>query len=134
MAHRVGPGDWIATVDEDIRAVELCLASDRPAIKAATYHCQQAAEKLVKAVLVSLNIDFSKTHDIDSLIMRIPAGEPARGPLCVLGKFTAYATLYRYPGEASDVSDDPTLEEAASWLSEIQAVRMEVMRFLNLPG
>ncbi|WP_448207891.1 HEPN domain-containing protein [Azospirillum sp. sgz302134] len=132
MVRKIGPADWIETVDEDLRAVEACLNSPNPPVKAATYHCQQAAEKLVKAILVSLGADFPKTHDIDSLIIRVPRTESVRAHIEPLGRFTAFATLYRYPGESSDVSDDPTLDEVSSWLAEIVAVRAEVMRYLGL--
>jgi len=131
MAHRVGPEDWLKVVDGDLAVVRLCLNAAPPLVLHATYNCQQAAEKLVKAVLVSLGIDFPKTHDIDKLMQLVPVTVPIRDVLVPLARFTPYATAYRYPGEAADLSDDPTAEDIASWLAEIEAVRAAVEGYLR---
>ncbi|PWC78213.1 hypothetical protein TSH64_28755 [Azospirillum sp. TSH64] len=123
MGLRVGPEAWLATATVYLRAGRACLSVPDPIVTAATYHCQQAAEKLVKAVLVWLDLDVPRSHDIDLLVMRIPHDLPIRECLSPLGRFTAFATLYRYPGEAGDVSDEPTPEEVFGWLDEIEATR-----------
>ena len=56
---------------------------------------------------------------------------PVRGCLLPLGRFTAYATLYRYPGESGDVTDEPTAEEVSGWLDEIEAVRDSIGSFIS---
>lgn len=43
---------WVTSADVDLDAVRRCLA-DPPNVTVAAYHCQQAAEKLIKAVLVA---------------------------------------------------------------------------------
>ncbi|ALG69613.1 hypothetical protein VY88_12470 [Azospirillum thiophilum] len=131
MGLRVGADAWLATASVDLRAGRACLSVSEPIVAAATYHCQQAAEKLVKAVLVWLDRDVPRSHDIDSLVMRIPHDLPVRGCLLPLGRFTAYATLYRYPGESGDVTDEPTAEEVSGWLDEIEAVRDSIGSFIS---
>ncbi|CAO3420376.1 HEPN domain-containing protein [Azospirillum endophyticum] len=131
MGLRVGPAAWLATVSVDLRAGRACLSVPDPIVTAATYHCQQAAEKLVKAVLVWLGLDAPRSHDIDALIMRIPPDLPIRECLSPLGRFTAFATLYRYPGEAGDVSDEPTADEVLGWLDEIEALRDHISPTLS---
>lgn len=126
MGLRVGPDAWLETASVDLRAGRACLSVPDPVVTAATYHCQQAAEKLVKAVLVWLELDVPRSHDIDALVMRIPRDLPIRASLSTLGRFTAFATLYRYPGEAGDVSDEPSAEEVLGWLDEIEAVRASI--------
>ncbi|PWC33605.1 HEPN domain-containing protein [Azospirillum sp. TSO35-2] len=123
MGLRVGPEAWLTAASVDLRAGRACLSVPDPIVTAATYHCQQAAEKLVKAVLVWLDVDVPRSHDIDALVMRIPRGLPLREALLPLGRFTAYATLYRYPGEAGDVTDEPTAEDVSGWLGEIASLR-----------
>lgn len=132
-AVRVGPADWLTVVSQNLRAGHACLSVSEPVVTAAAYHCQQTAEKLVKAVLVSFGLDVPKTHDIDALLMRLPPGLALRPSLEPLARFTAFATLYRYPGESSDVSDEPTAEEVASWLADIESVRDHVIEFLRSP-
>lgn len=40
---------------------------DPPSLGNAAYHCQQAAEKLMKGLLVASGISFRKVHDLDEL-------------------------------------------------------------------
>lgn len=42
---------WLIVVDDDLRQVVNNLHGPLPSLAGAAYHCQQAAEKLVKAVL-----------------------------------------------------------------------------------
>ena len=53
--------------DRDIRSAEACLAGADPIPEAAAYHCQQAAEKLIKGLLVLARTPFRKTHDMEVL-------------------------------------------------------------------
>jgi hypothetical protein len=39
---------WLAIAREDVRVAQACLLLAPPALGVAAYHCQQAAEKLVK--------------------------------------------------------------------------------------
>lgn len=132
MELRVGPEAWLATASLDLRAGRACLSVPEPVVTAAAFHCQQAAEKLVKAVLVWLGRDVPRSHDIDSLIMRVPRELPIRDCLLPLGRFTAYATLYRYPGESGEVTDEPTGEEVSGWLEEIEAARDSIAAALSV--
>ena len=40
---------WLAKADEDLAAIRACLDAERPLLGIAAYHCQQAAEKLIKS-------------------------------------------------------------------------------------
>ena len=62
---RLRAGSTIAC--EDIRVARACVALNPPALGVAAYHCQQAAEKLAKGLLVAAGVPFRKTHDIDEL-------------------------------------------------------------------
>src|SRR5205807_2517939 len=59
---------WLVIVDEDVRVAIACLRMDDPAPGSAAYHCQQAAEKVVKGLLVVARITFTRTHDLDELV------------------------------------------------------------------
>ena len=60
-------GRWLTVAAADMRAVRLCLDADEPMFGIAAYHCQQAAEKVVKGMLVVAGIPFAKTHDMVKL-------------------------------------------------------------------
>jgi HEPN domain-containing protein len=58
---------WLAIAREDVRVARGCMSLNPPAYGVAAYHCQQAAEKLVKGLLVAASTPFRKTHDMDEL-------------------------------------------------------------------
>ena len=87
----------------------------------AAYHCQQAAEKLVKAVLVEANTAFPKTHDIAALVGLLPSGHRLKAKLHSLEKLTPYGVAYRYPAE--DDWDVPSTRTIEAWKDEIDAIR-----------
>ncbi|MGH7655247.1 MAG: HEPN domain-containing protein [Gemmatimonadaceae bacterium] len=70
------------------------------------FDAQQAAEKAIKAVLVSRMLEFPKTHGIDALLDLLASGAvtvPAE--IREAGILTAYATHARYPGGGEDVDE-----------------------------
>lgn len=85
----------------------------------AIYHCQQAAEKAIKALLVEHDLRFEKTHDLEVLIARaIPVAPGLSDLLDPADLLTPYAVAYRYPG------DDliPTAEEFAAALKAAEEI------------
>jgi len=47
--------------------LERCLTDEPPDVEDALFHCQQAAEKALKAVLIWHDRPFKKTHDLAAL-------------------------------------------------------------------
>lgn len=115
---------WIEVAARDLRAVRNCLFGPEPTTEAAAYHCQQAAEKLTKAALVSLGINVPFSHDIDLLLARLPADFPLLPLFAPLARFTPYATAYRYPvDDPFGVPPAPSVGEVQAWLAEIVAAK-----------
>jgi len=75
---------WLAVVDDDLRQVVSNLHGPLPSLAGAAYHCQQAAEKLVKAALVEARTVFPKTHDIGALVGLLPDSHPLKNQLADL--------------------------------------------------
>ena len=77
------------------------------------FEAQQAAEKAVKAVLISRDIEYPYVHDLARLLSMLEdAGESAP---CVVRKaeeLTPYALITRYTGPARAVT---TPEYLAAW-------------------
>lgn len=62
------------------------------------FDAHQAAEKALKAVLVALQVDFPRTHQIAELLSLLGgAGRPAPEELWRAQDLTVYATIARYP-------------------------------------
>jgi HEPN domain-containing protein len=77
-----------------------------PNYDAICFHCQQCAEKYLKARLQEANIVFGKTHDLSALLDLVlpvePTWSPLRGDLYTL---SASAVSFRYPGDSADKDD-----------------------------
>jgi HEPN domain-containing protein len=59
---------WVTKAEGDLRSARLLLAADPPESDAAAFHCQQAAEKYLKACLVSLGTEPPRAHDLIMLL------------------------------------------------------------------
>jgi hypothetical protein len=61
------------------------------------FHAQQAVEKLIKALLAQLNVDFEKTHDLERLQTVLAAlGESLPPTPILLDQLSDFAVVYRY--------------------------------------
>ena len=49
--------DWIKKAESDLDNVELCISSNK-ALDTACFHAQQAAEKFIKAYMLSASLSF----------------------------------------------------------------------------
>ena len=61
------------------------------------FHCQQATEKLLKALLSLLNVGYPRTHNLRLLMdLLADAGQPLPKDFSELDILTPYGTLFRY--------------------------------------
>jgi len=60
--------EWLKLADDDLRVAELTLKDTEPVYWAAAFHCQQSAEKSLKAFLAYNEYHVEKTHDIEFLV------------------------------------------------------------------
>ena len=60
--------NWLAKAQRDPLSAQHLAEAEIPLLDSAAYHCQQAAEKAIKAFLVYHDIRFGKTHDLDVLL------------------------------------------------------------------
>jgi HEPN domain-containing protein len=115
--------EWIRKAEEDYFAA-LALARQRKNFtpNAVSFHCQQCAEKYLKAYLVQHGVAFPKTHDLLELHILSLGVKPALELIGdLLDSLNPYAVEFRYPGE--EVNSD---EARAA----IRAMK-EVRRFLR---
>jgi HEPN domain-containing protein len=63
---------WIRIAEDDFKTAESLLLMDDPAFGIICFHAQQCAEKYLKALLVWLQIDIPKTHDLTLLARLMP--------------------------------------------------------------
>lgn len=91
------PEDWMRFAYSDLELARSPLLP-RVLLEGLCYHAQQAAEKALKAVLVSLNIEFPRTHNIRTLLDLLPSEIPTPSKILEAASLTDYAVLSRYPG------------------------------------
>jgi HEPN domain-containing protein len=58
---------WLVKTLQDLRRVEILLAATPADVEGALFHCQQAAEKALKAFLTWHDVRFRRIHDLDEI-------------------------------------------------------------------
>lgn len=71
------------------------------------FHCQQAAEKMLKPLLSAAGGAVRKTHDLGALMEELSeAGEPLPPEFDSLDAFTPFDSVYRYEDYDSAIAFD----------------------------
>src|SRR5438105_13724459 len=106
--------DWLAVAEMDKRGAEVLLAADPPALGLAAFHCQQAAEKLLKGFLTLAGKRGRKTHSLEELGSLAQASFPEIAELVAAAQaWTSWATDFRYPAEDAPPEPDEAEIRAA---------------------
>jgi HEPN domain-containing protein len=120
---------WVAKAENDFLNIRNNLQATAVPWDTICFHSQQAAEKLLKAILVLHGIAPPRTHDLVALLTRCV--ELDRG-LAILEedcrKLTVYAVGSRYPDDLFD----PTKEEALEMVAAANRVRCRVLKSLPI--
>jgi HEPN domain-containing protein len=117
---------WLRYAQEDLIAAESLLGQRTIASRHVCWLAQQAAEKALKAILVILQIDFPRRHDLDALRNLIPVGWHLKAEHPDLADLTEWAVEARYPGDWPDATE----EDARSAVYQARAVWQSVIRDL----
>ena len=94
----------------DLEAAKLLRAGKN---RYAVYHCEQAAEKILKAILTSEGVHANIKHQLDDMVAQVPDANPLKPLLKQIEHLSAYATTYRYAtssGKIKPPPEDATLE------------------------
>ncbi len=101
---------------EDLDAARvLAERSNRNAI----YLCQQAAEKVILAVLTSERTHGGIRHHLDAMVDLVPEENPLKPTLRSIEALAAYATTYRYPTSAGRIPTPPGRAELLDWIDKV---------------
>ena len=120
---------WLTKAASDLRSARVLGSADNAPLDTAIYHCQQTAEKAVKAFLVSKEISPEKTHDIRKLTLEAAAHEPRFNEVMDMAvALTPYAWEFRYPDDLAETY--PTREEFDEALQHAQAIYDFVLNLL----
>ena len=92
--------EWVTKADNDFYSADILLHSgDVPFTDTACFHCQQCAEKYLKAFLTDHLIRFERTHVLmDLLGLCLPVDKDFRKIANDLNSLEGFAVAIRYPG------------------------------------
>lgn len=103
--------------ESDLANAELCLSARR-ALDTACFHCQQAAEKALKAYLTDQRIPFPFVHDLEKLVTLCAQHDSEFAAVAAAASgLTPYAVALRHDEEFW-----PTVEETQDALASARAV------------
>jgi HEPN domain-containing protein len=115
---------WLRKASLDLHAAEHDLTASPPLLADAVFHCQQTAEKTLKAFLMWHNTPFRKTHSLEELGEQCLDLDPTLKNLVDKAvPLTEYAWKFRYPGEP----EEPSWEEA----QEALEIAREIFRAVS---
>lgn len=110
---------WLKKAESDLTTASLLLEGAELHIDTGAYHCQQCAEKSLKAWLCANGIPFPKTHELERLLdLCFPLDQAFETLRSNCEELTPLATEFRYPGAMLE----PPLEEALSALRKTREI------------
>jgi HEPN domain-containing protein len=115
---------WLAKAKNDLLCADNNLKADETPFDTVCFHCQQAAEKILKAFLIAKGQPYPPTHDLLLMLEKVlpisPDAENIRDALAIL---TPYAVEVRY----LDESHIPSQHDAV----EARDAAAQVFKWLN---
>ncbi len=120
--------EWVNKAEADFRGARSLARQKPPLHDLVCFHCQQCAEKYLKALLEELALSIAKTHDLDKLLTVLQSHHPRLVALRRGLRFlTDFAVDNRYPG------NNATSREAVAALRWAGKVRAAARTLLGLP-
>src|SRR5260370_36113595 len=119
---------WLRKAEDDFQTAQSLLRTRRQLHDQICFHCQQAAEKYLKAVLQERGAAVPRTHDLPDLNRLLLAYHATlRSLRRRLVFLTQFAVDFRYPGVRA------TARQAQAAFRNIERVRHEIRHILHLP-
>lgn len=97
---------WLQYALEDLQAARVLMQSTDSAPRHACWLAQQAAEKALKAILVFLQTEPPRTHNLDALRNRLPTDWQTKHEHPDMAELSGWAVEARYPEEWADATAD----------------------------
>jgi len=110
------PHDWYLKAERDFGLARHASEQGLEYPDLICYHCQQAAEKFLKALVIHRGIQLRKTHDLEVLLDLLAPAESSIGIEFYehARKINDYGVMIRYPDPSGDPTDADVAEALAS--------------------
>ena len=117
--------EWVRYAEEDWQVANDLAGKTPPRRNAVCFHCQQAGEKYVKALLQDLGVAVPRTHNLKLLIDMLLPHDATLAPLRPrAASLTKYAVEYRYPGMRATTRQMQSALKAAERVREREQRRL----------
>jgi len=120
--------EWISKAEGDyLVAKREIRARGKVNYDAICFHCQQFAEKYIKAFLYKNSVDFPKTHNLIELLelcLLLDASFELQRDLFI--ELNHYSVRYRYPGISADKEEAKRALNRAETLRAFLCVKLEL--------
>jgi HEPN domain-containing protein len=94
--------EWVRNAEGDLAHVNLAASGQKSLYDGVCFHCQQAAEKYLKALLQEAGLPVPKTHSLLALqTLLLPRHPNLTSLRRGLNFMTRFAVEFRYPGHAA---------------------------------
>src|SRR5262245_25791381 len=109
---------WVRKAESDYKAARILGQRKDPSTDETCFHCQQSAEKYLKAILQELGVVIPRTHELEHLLsLLLPHDATLRTLRRGLSLLTPYAVEYRYPGRSASKRQ---AQSALRWATRIR--------------
>ena len=93
---------WLKKAESDMTIARRLLKDEPKETDGICYHCQQAAEKFLKAMIQELGMTIPRIHDLNKLVeLLVPSISGFSVLRRKLTRLTRFAVDYRYPGKSA---------------------------------
>ncbi len=119
--------EWIKYAEKDLNASEILFKTYPQPIEIICFHCQQSAEKYLKAYLIFNGIEFEKTHNllfINKICEEIDGEFNEIARAC--SRLNPFSVVIRYPSNIELIEDD-----MKSALTDANKIKDFVMTKIN---
>ena len=117
---------WLSYAKSDLDAANVLLEKGESYPRQICFMSQQAGEKALKAILVFLEINFPKTHDLDRIRELIPEGWGVKDEFPNLYDLSIWSVESRYPGHTPHVTEFEARETLRLAEAVVEAVSTEL--------
>lgn len=119
---------WLRYAEEDLVTAETLLRQPHVPPRQACWFAQQSTEKALKAVLIFLQIDFRRTHDLNVLRDLVPESWELKTAHPDLSDLTRWAAEARYPEDTPETTStdaSEAVEQARAVWTSVSAALAE---------
>lgn len=121
---------FLDLAQEDVDAARTLAATNN---RYAAYHCQQAVEKLVKAILLHRGVESGTEHRLDVLVDKIAEDDPWKARVRPLDVYSPYATTFRYPTPGGRIVPPPAADQVSRDAAIIEGLIAQARRDIAKP-